>query len=74
MVIPPHRIMIVGMKMDGCVLTRMRLLGISNTTYEMKNITRTMEYSVDETPRSSIIPATFAFPMLVMVSHAVSRG
>lgn len=39
----PHNAIIVGTYIDGRVLARMRLLGISKTTYEMKNMTRARE-------------------------------
>jgi hypothetical protein len=85
-----QRNMIVGRKMEGLVLARMRLLGTSKTTYYgirsmsvwtlmnlpisricsiqltvMKNTTKAMEYWSESMPRSVVMPATLAFPMLV---------
>ena len=61
----PHRTMIVGRKIEGRVFDKIKLLGTSNRTYVMKNTTSDMLYWFESIPRSAVIPATFALPMLV---------
>jgi len=58
--------MIVGRKIEGLVLARIMFEGTSKKTYVMKNTTNAMEYWSELMLRSSVMPATFAFPMLVL--------
>lgn len=61
----PHKIIIIGRKMDGLNLLRRTCVKGSKTEYDMKKMVNVLLYSLLVMFRSSWRPSIFAFPMFV---------